>query len=175
MSITQTLLPFNRRTSHPLGILPQFPVTLRGKTVFIDIMVVHNPLDFDLLLGRDYVYSMKDIVSTYFHVIYFSHDRRVVTIDQLSFFGLNLKVNSKTSLNGSYMQTISPLPQVNYVVFSPMPSVANVDEPLTVISLPYDLDIVVDMVISLLGILDIGLLTPIETLDMCSLQSVFLL
>jgi hypothetical protein len=74
MSITQTLLPFNRRTSHPLGILPQFPITLGGKTVFIDVMVVHDPLDFYLLLGRDYVYSMKDIVSTLFRVIYFPHD-----------------------------------------------------------------------------------------------------
>jgi hypothetical protein len=49
--ITQTLFTFNRRTSHPLGILPQFPVTLGGKIVFIDVMVVQDPLDFDLLLG----------------------------------------------------------------------------------------------------------------------------
>jgi hypothetical protein len=51
VSVTQTLFSFNRRTSHPLGILPQFPVTLGGKTVFIDVMVVQDPLDFDLLLG----------------------------------------------------------------------------------------------------------------------------
>jgi hypothetical protein len=38
--VTQNLLSFNRRTSQPLGILPQFPVTLGGKTVFIDVMVV---------------------------------------------------------------------------------------------------------------------------------------
>jgi hypothetical protein len=38
--ITKNLLAFNRRTSQPLGILPQFPVTLGGKTVFIDVMVV---------------------------------------------------------------------------------------------------------------------------------------
>jgi hypothetical protein len=38
--VTQNLLAFNRRTSQPLGILPQFPVTLGGKTVFIDVMVV---------------------------------------------------------------------------------------------------------------------------------------
>jgi hypothetical protein len=37
---TQNLLAFNRRTSQPLGTLPQFPVTLGGKTVFIDVMVV---------------------------------------------------------------------------------------------------------------------------------------
>jgi hypothetical protein len=38
--VTQNLLAFNRRTSQPLGILPQFPVTLGGKNVFIDVMVV---------------------------------------------------------------------------------------------------------------------------------------
>jgi hypothetical protein len=44
--VTQNLLAFNRRTSQPLGTLPQFPVTLGGKTVFIDVMVVQDPLDF---------------------------------------------------------------------------------------------------------------------------------
>jgi hypothetical protein len=49
--VTQNLLAFNRRTSQPLGTLPQFPVTLGGKIVFIDVMVVQDPLDFSLLLG----------------------------------------------------------------------------------------------------------------------------
>jgi hypothetical protein len=95
---------------------------LGGKIVFIDVMVVQDPLDFDLLLGRDYVYAMKAIVSTLFRVIYFPHDGRIVTIDQLSFVGPDLTINSMTSLNGSYMQMVSPLPQVNYVALSPMPS-----------------------------------------------------
>jgi hypothetical protein len=73
-------------------------------------MVVQDPLDFDLLLGRDYVYAMKVIVSTLFCVIYFMHDGRMVTIDQLSFVGLDLNINPMTSLNGSYMQSVSPLP-----------------------------------------------------------------
>jgi hypothetical protein len=84
-SVMQNLLAFNRRTSQPLGTLPQFPITLGGKTVFIDIMVVQDPLDFSLLLGWDYVYAMKAIVSTLFCVISFPHDGRVVTVDQLSF------------------------------------------------------------------------------------------
>jgi hypothetical protein len=174
VSVTQNLLAFNRRTSHPLGVLPQFPITLGGKIVFIDVMVVQDPLDFDLLLGRDYVYAMKAIVSTLFRVIYFPHDGRIVTIDQLSFVGPDLTINSMTSLNGSYMQTVSPPPQVNYVALSPMPSAADEDEPLTVSSVSYDLDLVVDMVISSIGLLEPDLLTPIATLDMCSFQSVFL-
>jgi hypothetical protein len=39
--------------------------SLGGKIVFIDVMVVEDPLDFALLLGRDYVYAMKAIVSTF--------------------------------------------------------------------------------------------------------------
>jgi hypothetical protein len=156
--VTQNLLAFNRRTSQPLGTLPQFPVTLGGKTVFIDVMVVQDPLDFSLLLGRDYVYAMKAIVSTLFRVISFPHDGRVVTVDQLSF----IDPTWIASLNGSCMQTVSPPPQVNYVALSPMASTSD------------DLDPVVDMVISSIGLLEPDLFTPVTTLDMVSFQSVFL-
>jgi hypothetical protein len=156
--VTQNLLAFNRRTSQPLGTLPQFPVTLGGKIVFIDVMVIQDPLDFSLLLGRDYVYAMKAIVSTLFRVISFPHDGRMVTIDQLSFIGPDWI----TSLHGSYMKTVSPLPHVNYVALSPMTSTSD------------DLDPVVDMVISSIGLLEPDLFTPVATLDMVSFQSVFL-
>jgi hypothetical protein len=112
-------------------------------------------LDFSLLLGRDYVYAMKAIVSTLFRVISFPHDGRIVTIDQLSSIGPNWV----TSLSGSYMQTVSPPPHVNYVALSPMTSTSD------------DLDLVVDMVISSVGLLEPDLLTPVTTLDMCSFQS----
>jgi hypothetical protein len=82
-----------------------------------------------------------------------------VTIDQLSFIGPDWI----TSLSGSYMHSVSPLPQVNYVALSPMSLPTDADEPLTVSSLPYDLDPVVDMVISLVGILELDLLTPIRS------------
>jgi hypothetical protein len=104
--VTQDLLAFNRRTSQPLGTLPQFPVTLGGKIVFINVMVVQDPLDFSSLLGRDYVYAMKAIVSTFFRVISFPHDGQVVTVDQLSF----IDPDWIASLNGSYRQMVSPPP-----------------------------------------------------------------
>jgi hypothetical protein len=180
--VTQNLLAFNRRTSHPLGVLPQFPVTLGGKNVFIDVMVVQDPLDLDLLLGRDYVYAMKSIVSTLFCVISFPHDGRIVAIDQLSCIGTDLITNPMTSLNGSYMQMVLPPPQVNYVALSPMPSTVDEDEPLTISSTPHereslpspDLDPIVDMVISSIGISKPDLSTLIEFLDVYSFQSDFL-
>jgi hypothetical protein len=156
--VTQNLLAFNRRTSQPLGILPQFPVTLGGKTVFIDVMVVQDPLYFYLLLGRDYVYAMKALVSTLFRVISFPHDGRIVTIDQFSF----ISPDWVTSLSGSYMQTVSPPSHVNYVALSPMTSTSD------------DLDPVVDMVISSVGLLEPDLLTLVMTLEMCSFSSDYL-
>jgi hypothetical protein len=33
--VTQNLLAFNRRTNQPLGTLPQFPITLGGKTFLL--------------------------------------------------------------------------------------------------------------------------------------------
>jgi hypothetical protein len=128
---------------------------LGGKTVFIDVIVAQDPLNFTLLLGRDYVYVMKAIVSTFFRLISFPHNGRIVTIDQLSFIGPDWI----TSLNGSYMQTVSPPPHVNYVALSPMTST------------PDDLDAVIDMVISSIGILEPYLPTLIEVINMYSFQS----
>jgi hypothetical protein len=156
--VTQNLLDFKRRTSQPLGTLPQFLITLGGKNVFIDVMVVQDPLDFTLLLGRDYVYAMKVIVSTLFLVISFPHNGRVMTVDQLSF----IDPTWIASLNGSYMRMVSPPSQVNYVALSPMASTFD------------DLDPGVDMVISLIGLLEPNLFTPVATLNMVSFQSVFL-
>jgi hypothetical protein len=156
--VTKNPLAFSRRTSQPLGTLPQFPIILGGKTVFIDVMVVQDPLDFSLLLGQDYVYAMKAIVSTLFCVISFPHDGQVVTVDQLSF----IDPIWIASLNGSCMQTVPPPPQVYYVALSPMASTSD------------DLDPVVDMVISLIGLLEPDLLTLVATLDMVSFRSVFL-
>ena len=56
-----------------------------GKTVLVDFMVIEDPVDFNMLLGRDYVYAMQAVVSTFFRVMYFNHGEEIVTIDQLDF------------------------------------------------------------------------------------------
>ena len=63
---THQILYFNRSPTTPLGTLPYLPITLGGKTVCIDVMVVQGPLDLNLLLGRDSVFAMKFVVSTLF-------------------------------------------------------------------------------------------------------------
>ena len=57
-------------------------------------MVVQGPLDFNLLLGRDYVYAMKDVVSTLFRVMHFPHHGNIVTINQLSFVTPNHRMTT---------------------------------------------------------------------------------
>ena len=73
VSTASQLLAFDRRTCLALGILAQTPVTLGGNTILVDFMVIEDPLDFNMLLGHDYFYSMQAVVSTFFHVMYFNH------------------------------------------------------------------------------------------------------
>lgn len=62
---------------------------LGGKTVCVEVEVVDAPLDYNLLLGRSWTYSMQDVVATFFWVLLFPHEGRIVTIDQLSFSRLD--------------------------------------------------------------------------------------
>ena len=80
-------------------------ITLGGKNVCIDVMVVQVPLDFNMLLGGDYVYAMKSVVSTLFRVMHFPHFGKIVTIDQLSFVTPNHRItpSNQTSLNVSHV------------------------------------------------------------------------
>jgi hypothetical protein len=101
-------MDFSRRTSEPLGILPQLPITMEGKTVCIDVLVVQGHLDFNLIIGRYYVYDMKYGVSTLFRVMHFPHDGNIVTIYQLLFISPNLTFYHLKSLNVPYIQVVSP-------------------------------------------------------------------
>ena len=48
MSTNTQLLYFDRKTSQYLGIVTQTSITLGGKTVSVDFMVIEDPLDFFL-------------------------------------------------------------------------------------------------------------------------------
>ena len=85
MSTDSQLLDFDRRTSTTLGILTQAPITLGGKIVLVDFMVIEDPLNINMLLERDYAYAMQYVVSTFFCEMHFNHNGDIVTIDQLDF------------------------------------------------------------------------------------------
>ena len=61
------------------------PITLGGKTILVEFMVIEDPLDLNMLLGCDYVYAMQDVVSTFIRLMYFNHGKEIATIDQLDF------------------------------------------------------------------------------------------
>ena len=75
------LTAFDGRYFRPHGILPSLKVHLGGKTIAIEVEVVDAPLDYNLLLGRNYMYSMQAIASSLFRVVCFPHNGKIVTID----------------------------------------------------------------------------------------------
>lgn len=81
-----TFRAYDRRPSVPVGLYQGIPVQLVGKTVFIDIKVLDAQLDYNILLGRSYMYEMSAVVSSVFRVMMFPHDGKMITIDQLTYY-----------------------------------------------------------------------------------------
>jgi hypothetical protein len=113
-----------------LGFLPQLPISLGGKTVLVDVIVVQGPLYFNMILKHDYIYAMNDVVSTLFRVMHFPHNGSIVTIDQLAYD--NHHPNS-TLFQASllYVPSVcidSTSPWVNYVASYPRCLIASEQE-----------------------------------------------
>jgi len=84
LTVDSQLLAYDRILSEYMGVLPKFPLTLSGKTILIDMMVVYFHLNFNMLLGHDYVYAMNVVVSSLFRVMCFPHNGNIFTIDHLA-------------------------------------------------------------------------------------------
>ena len=80
-----TLKAFDGSIFHPHGIISSLAVDLGGKTISIEVEIVDAPLDYNLLLGRNWFYAMTVVTSTIFQTIQFLHRGRIVTIDQFYF------------------------------------------------------------------------------------------
>ena len=63
------LTAFDGHSFCPHGILPAFPVHLGGKTVEVVVEVVYAPLDYNLLLGRNWTYVMIVVVLSVFRTL----------------------------------------------------------------------------------------------------------
>jgi hypothetical protein len=66
VSGSHELLDFDKRPRKYLGILPQLHISLGGKTILVDVIVVQGSLDFNMILMRDYLYAKNIVVSTLF-------------------------------------------------------------------------------------------------------------
>ena len=67
LSQSATMLTNSNGTSfRPYGILPSLKVQFRGQTVMIEFEVVNAPLDYNLLLDQNWMYSMQVVASSLF-------------------------------------------------------------------------------------------------------------
>ena len=167
---TSQLLEFDRRTSTSLGILAQTPVTLGGKTVLVEFMVIEDPLDFNMLLGCDYVYDMKYVVSMLFHVMYFPHNESIFTVEHLEFVD-----PSPNPTGDQFFPLLIPNvsvdtipPWVNYEASYPSCPTATKKNPLDSCSHSWDLVSAIDREIYTMGNLELALdpIDPMECLDL---------
>ena len=159
-----------------MGIISQTPVTLGGKTILVDFMVIEDPLDFNMLLGSDYVYSMHVVVSTFFRVMYFNHGEEIVTINQLDFLDPYLDP-TRDQVFPLLIPSVSidtNLPQVRYVPSCPLRSISTKKQPLFSCLPSRDLVPVVDQVSHPIQIVEPSLHSPLyqpfESLNMCPIS-----
>ena len=80
-----TLRAYDGRPSTPVGLYQNVPVCLAGKTVHINIKFLDTHLDYNILLGRSYMYAMSAITSSFFRIMMFPHEDRIITVDQLTY------------------------------------------------------------------------------------------
>ena len=85
-----------------------------------------------MLLGRDYVYGMQDVVSTLFCVMYFHHGEEIVAIDQLDFIDPypDPTKDQVFPLSIPSVSIDTTPPQVSYVASCPLHSIATKKQPL---------------------------------------------
>ena len=84
-----TLKAFDGCTYKPCGIINNLNVELGGKTVNFYVEVFDEPLEYNILLGKPWVYAMIAIVSTYFIMIAFPYKGTITVINYLSFFSFD--------------------------------------------------------------------------------------
>lgn len=83
---TITLCAYYKRSSQPKGLFQNVLVELAGETILIYIEVVNAPLNDNIILGHSYMYTMKAVVSLLLHTMMFSHDGKIITLDQLTYY-----------------------------------------------------------------------------------------
>ena len=80
-----TIRAYDGHPSKAQGILPHVPITLARKIVLIDIEVVNAQLDYNLLLGRIYMYVVRAVASTVFRLMMSPHEGNIMMVDQLTY------------------------------------------------------------------------------------------
>ena len=93
-----TLKSFDGQGFQPHGLISALAVELGGKTVSIHVEVVDALLDYNLLLGGNWFYTMTVVASTVFQTVQFLHLERIVTIDQLDIYTSNVTTSTTNKI-----------------------------------------------------------------------------
>ena len=99
-----------------------------------------------MLLGRDYVYAMQAVVSTFFRVMYFNHGEEIFTLDQLDFLDPypDSTRDQVFPLSIPSVSIDTAPPQVSYVASCPLRSISTEKQPIFLCLPSQDLVPVVD-------------------------------
>ena len=93
-----TLKSFDRRGFQLHGLMPTLLVELGGKIVSIHVEVVEAPLDYNILLGRNWFYSMIVVTLTMIKTLQFPHLGKIVTIYQLDFCTPDVTIHTTNNI-----------------------------------------------------------------------------
>ena len=64
---------FDEHSFYPHGLIISRPIAWGGKIVTVDVEVVYAPIDYNFLLGRNWIHAMMAIISSESQVIRFPH------------------------------------------------------------------------------------------------------
>ena len=92
------LTAFDGHSHRPHGIVPSFPIYVGGKTVNIEVEIVDASLDYNLLLGKNWIYEMDAITSSLFRIICFPHEWRIIIVDQLDYSPIDLNASTDSTI-----------------------------------------------------------------------------
>lgn len=82
---SSTLLTIFDGNSHrPHEIFPFFLIRVGGKVVNVEVEILDVNLNYNLLLGQNWVYVMEIVVSSLFCILSFPHNGRIIMVDKLA-------------------------------------------------------------------------------------------
>ena len=108
-----------------------------GKTILVDVEVIDAPLDYNILLGRSYMYAMQAVDSSVFCMILFPHNGKITTVDQMTYYYPKSHLNPNNvlpTIEGS--QPISSLTGIGPRVFKDSTLLRTYYGPPLVVSIP---------------------------------------
>ena len=106
---TITLRAYDGRPSQSQGLYQNVPIFLTRKQTLIDVKVVNAQLNYNIPLGRSFMYAMEAFTSSLFRIMMFPHNGKIITIYQLTYHEPGAK-GPPNNIIFSYKTTHLPIP-----------------------------------------------------------------